>query len=137
MSSCVCFFCKFLFIRSCLRYLIFHLLILLQQENFFLPFPVPMFHLYCHYYFHYVYLWEYKIPPFRFGQPTTNNQINTTHTQFNNESFSEHSWKKTATGNHRRNKLRYIASQISIWAFFGIPQADCLAFSKDKKIKNV
>ena len=30
-------------------------------------------------------------------------------------------------------KLRYTASQISIWDFFAIPQADYLAFSKDKK----
>ena len=34
-------------------------------------------------------------------------------------------------------KLRHIASQISKWEFFGIHQADYLAFSKDKKIKNV
>ena len=32
-------------------------------------------------------------------------------------------------------KLRYIASQISIWDFFLIPQVDYLAFSKDKKIR--
>ena len=30
-------------------------------------------------------------------------------------------------------KLRYITSQISIWDFFRIPQADYLEFSKAKK----
>ena len=111
MSSCVWFFfffCKFLFIRSCVRYLIFHLLILLQQGNFFKISSkiFSMFHFYCHYYFHYVYLMEYKKPPLSSGQPSTNNQISTTHTKFKNGSFSEHSWGKTAGGNHQRNKTQ-------------------------------
>ena len=99
-------FCKFMFIMSCVWYLIFRLLILLQQRNFFLPFHVSMFHFYCHYYFHYIYLWEYKKPPLGSGQPSTNNQINTTHIQFNNGSFSEHFSGNTAGGNHWRNKTQ-------------------------------
>ena len=32
-----------------------------------------------------------------------------------------------------RGNYRYIASQITIWNFFGIPQSTYLAFSKDEK----
>lgn len=32
-------------------------------------------------------------------------------------------------------KLRYIASQITIRDFFGIPQSTYLAFSKDEKLR--
>ena len=32
-------------------------------------------------------------------------------------------------------KLRFIASKISIWNFFGLPQLNYLALSKDKKLR--
>ena len=32
-------------------------------------------------------------------------------------------------------KLKYIASQISLWDFFGIPQANYLSLSKDEKLR--
>ena len=127
-------FYKFSSIRSCVGYLIFHLLSPLQQRNFFLTFPVSMFHFYCHYYFHYVYLWEYKIPPLGSGQASTNNQINTTHAHnLTMDHFLNILEEKQPEKIIDETKLRYIALQISIWDFFGIPQADYLAFSMDKK----
>ena len=34
-------------------------------------------------------------------------------------------------------KLCYIASQVSIWDYYGVPQANYLALEKNKKIKNL
>ena len=36
-----------------------------------------------------------------------------------------------------KQKLRYIASQASIWDYYGVPQANYLALEKNKKIKNL
>ena len=131
---------KFLLIRSCVWYLIFHLLILLWPGNFLLLIPVSMFHFYCHYYFHYVHLWDYKGPLLGSGQSSTNNQIYTTHKHKStmdrflnileeNQPKPEESIDET--------KVKYIASQISIWDFFGIPRANYLTFSKYEKWRNV
>ena len=34
-----------------------------------------------------------------------------------------------------QEKLRFIASKISIWDFFGLPQSNYLTLSKDKKLR--
>ena len=36
-----------------------------------------------------------------------------------------------------KQKLRYIASQVSVWDYYGVPQANYLALEKNKKIKNL
>ena len=129
-------FFKFLVIRSCVGYLIFHLQFLLLAGNFFLLIPVSVLHFYCHYYFPYVYFLDYKRPSLGFFQSSTNNQIYTTH-------------KKKSTMERYLNileeeqpkfeeiideqKLKCIASQNSICDFFEISHSDYLAFSKDEK----
>ena len=36
-----------------------------------------------------------------------------------------------------KEKLRYIASEITVWDFFGIPQSTYLAYSNDEKLRMV
>ena len=134
------FLCKFLLIRSCVWYLVFHLRILLWPGNFFLPVPVFMFHFYCRYYFHYVYFLDYKRPLVGSDQSSTNNQIYTTHKQKSTmDCFLNILEENQPTPEEiiDEAKLKYIASQISLWDFFGIPQANYLSLSKECLIKNV
>ena len=36
-----------------------------------------------------------------------------------------------------KEKLRYIASEITVWDFLGIPQSTYLAYSNDEKLRMV
>ena len=132
--SFVLFF-KFVLTRSSVGYLVFHLRFLLQEKNIFPAYSCFPRRFFCHYFFfHYVCFEDYKKPPLVFRHSSTQNQFNQ-HIKHDYGQIHRHSWRKTTTarGNHRWQKLRYIALQISIWDFFGIPQANLLALDKNEK----
>ena len=110
------FFFKLMLTRLGVRYLIFHLLFLLKNRLFFLYFACLPSSFFCHYYLRYVYLRAYKKPPLGLWHSSTQNQFNETPEEIIDE-----------------QKLWYIASQINIWDYFAIPQANYLALDKNEK----
>ena len=132
MSSVVC-----LFFQVCayqIKCFIFDFsLLLLKDKNICPAFPCFPGHFHCHYYFHYVCLWGYKKLPLHL-QVSNIRQCKINRTQHCGM-FSKHFRTKTRTAreNHHEQKLCYIASQVSIWDYFGISQANYLALDKNEK----
>ena len=100
-----------------------------KEKNIFPSFSCFPGRLYRRYYFHYVYLWDYKKPPLRLRHSSTQNQLNATH---KHKLIKEQHLKILEQPVPEEpiideQKLRFIVSHISIWDYFGIPQANYLA----------
>ena len=135
MSSAGVFFSS-LCLSDHVRYLIFHLLFILKDKNIYPDFPCFAGHFHHHYYFHYVYLWGYKKPPLRLRHSSMQNQLNTTHKHKSiTECFLSILEQKQQLPEETmdQQKLRYIASQVTLWDYLGIPQANYLALEKNEK----
>ena len=113
-------------------YLIFSLF-LLKDKNICPGFPG---HFHCHYYFHYVYLWGYKKPPLHLWHSLMQNLLKTTP---KHQPIMEHflsileQKQQPPEETIDDQKPCYIASQVSIWDYNGIPQANYFTLEKNEK----
>ena len=130
-------FLRLLLMASGVGYLRFHLRFLFYRKIVCLNFQVSRFHFYCHnYYCHYFGLWRIKTHPFvsashrrKINQPLL---TTTTATMDRFLNILEEPQPKPEE-NIDEKKLRHIASKISIWDFYGIPQANYLPFLRRRK----
>ena len=133
------FFFKSVLVRSDVSYLIFHLLFLLKDKNISHTFFVFLDIFIVTINFTMFICGTIKKPPLHLQHSSTQNQLNTTHKknpimeQYLN--ILEETQPVPEEPIIGEQKLCYIASKISIWHFFSIPQANYLALDKNEKAR--